>query len=114
MRQQPSPPSTGRQGEQQQQQIRELVPPLSALSPKTAAAALGMGAGKGAAEKAAGGEFVSGNANYSSCRPHGPSTFFLCVHVFSTGRNHTWAPMFLSYGAGSRVGMVLGTKVDAK
>lgn len=82
MRQQPSPPSTGRQGEQQQQQIRELVPPLSALSPKTAAAALGMGAGKGAAEKAAGGEFVSGNANYSSCRPHGPSTFF-CACMFS-------------------------------
>lgn len=61
VRQQPSPPATLRQGEQQQeqqqQQIRELVPPLSALSPKTAAAALGMGAGKGAAEKAAGGEF---------------------------------------------------------
>ncbi|CAN0371458.1 unnamed protein product, partial [Ectocarpus fasciculatus] len=57
--QQPVMPSAGMKDQQQQQQqheLGELVPPLSALSPKTAAAALGMAGGKGAPSGAAGAE----------------------------------------------------------
>lgn len=55
----PPRPKVQQQQQQLQQQVRESVPTLSTLSPKTAAAALGMGAGKGAVAGAAGGEFSS-------------------------------------------------------
>ncbi|CBN76228.1 Rab8E, RAB family GTPase [Ectocarpus siliculosus] len=105
--QQPMMPSADVKDEQQQQQqqqqheIGELVPPLSALSPKTAAAALGMAGGKGAPSGAAGEDSPTGTGTMSP----------LPGHQRSIGRSSSLGDMESYFG--TSLGSPNGSDIDS-
>ncbi|CAM9217813.1 unnamed protein product, partial [Ectocarpus sp. 12 AP-2014] len=103
--QQPMMPSAGVKDQQQQQQqqheIGELVPPLSALSPKTAAAALGMAEGKGAPSGAAGEDSPTGTGTMSP----------LPGHQRSIGRSSSLGDMESYFG--TSLGSPKGSDIDS-